>query len=312
MTNMGYTAEQRDKLKTPLCGAMTKRGVRCRAFAGQGTDHLGVGTCKYHGGATPAAKKHAIDLEAKARLVKLGQPLTHTSAPEALDGLLRATAGHVAWLQQEIMEMEDLGTAEAAVLLRMYDTERDRLTRITEVALKNGLDEAKVRMEKSRADLLVRRIKDAAKIAGLSKAQLELFGAALRKSLAENTINDDPDEAARSLADADNRVEELRSGIEAGKERSRVADERRIAEEAERRAAKLAGLVPASEMMLDAPAPEPEPELPRYRVVFFKGRERVEQEFAAESEADAKDRAGRLTPGGTNAVATVELVAEAA
>lgn len=35
------------------CGAMTKRGVPCRAPAGRGTDHPGVGRCRNHGGASP-------------------------------------------------------------------------------------------------------------------------------------------------------------------------------------------------------------------------------------------------------------------
>jgi len=292
---------------------MTKRGVRCRAFAGQGTDHLGVGTCKYHGGATPAAKKHAINLEAKARLVKLGQPLTHTSAPEALDGLLRTTAGAVEWLRQEIMELDDLGTNEAAVLLRMHDDERALLLRITEVALKNGLDEAKILIEKRRAQATVEAIQSAAKEAAMTEHQRQMFGAALRRNLAANTAHDDPEEAKRALADADAQVERARSVIEADNERERNRTQQRITAEAERRAVKLAGLVPASEMVLEAPEPERERnDLNRYRVVYFKGRERVEQEIPAGSERDAKDRAGKLTPGGTSAVATVELVAEAA
>jgi rubredoxin len=41
----GNTSEQRDHLSTPLCGARKKTGEECRAFAGQGTPHLGVGNC---------------------------------------------------------------------------------------------------------------------------------------------------------------------------------------------------------------------------------------------------------------------------
>jgi len=39
----------------PKCGAKTRAGGGhpCRRVAGHGTNHLGMGRCKYHGGATP-------------------------------------------------------------------------------------------------------------------------------------------------------------------------------------------------------------------------------------------------------------------
>lgn len=38
---------------TTLCNARTRSGGTCSRVAGFGTDHLGQGRCKYHGGATP-------------------------------------------------------------------------------------------------------------------------------------------------------------------------------------------------------------------------------------------------------------------
>lgn len=35
------------------CGAETRTGGTCQQVAGMGTDHPGVGRCKYHGGCTP-------------------------------------------------------------------------------------------------------------------------------------------------------------------------------------------------------------------------------------------------------------------
>src|SRR3954452_20143301 len=119
---MAHTSDQRDSLATPLCGASKKDGSQCRAFAGQGTDHLGVGPCKYHGGSTTSHKKHAVVLEAKQRMVKLGHPVQAIAPGQALLGLLRASAGHVVWISEEIQALEDLGTHEAEVLLRMYDS----------------------------------------------------------------------------------------------------------------------------------------------------------------------------------------------
>ena len=37
----------------PKCGATTRAGHPCKRPAGSGTDHVGEGRCKHHGGATP-------------------------------------------------------------------------------------------------------------------------------------------------------------------------------------------------------------------------------------------------------------------
>lgn len=40
------------------CNARTRSGGYCKNRAGYGTDHVGVGRCKFHGGSTPV--KHAL------------------------------------------------------------------------------------------------------------------------------------------------------------------------------------------------------------------------------------------------------------
>jgi hypothetical protein len=35
------------------CGAKTRAGGRCKNAAGFGTDHVGAGRCKFHGGMAP-------------------------------------------------------------------------------------------------------------------------------------------------------------------------------------------------------------------------------------------------------------------
>lgn len=41
----------------PRCGAKTKAGTPCQQKAGWGTDHVGTGRCKLHGGASKGAPK---------------------------------------------------------------------------------------------------------------------------------------------------------------------------------------------------------------------------------------------------------------
>ena len=44
--------------RLPFCGAKTRAGTPCKRPAGWGTDHVGEGRCKLHGGATPRGPLH--------------------------------------------------------------------------------------------------------------------------------------------------------------------------------------------------------------------------------------------------------------
>ena len=220
------TPEQRDK--HALCGAKKRNGEKCRAWAGMGTDHPGIGPCRFHAGNTTNHRKHAVALQAKQRMIQLGTPIEDVTAPEALIGLLRSSAGTVKWVRDEIAELDDLGTNEAAVLLRLYDDERAMLLRVSEAAVRAGIAEHLIKLETARAMTTLQVIRDAARDAGLNATQLQALGVSLRKRLAEATGDPGADEADARLAEL----------------RQRIADddERRVAAIAERRAQELSGL----------------------------------------------------------------------
>jgi hypothetical protein len=137
-----HTPEQRSL--HDLCGARKRNGDTCRAFAGQGTDHHGVGRCKYHGGATRSHVKSAAKKEAAARMAGFGVQLDISPA-EALLSMVRLSAGHVAYLQQEIEQDSDESPYERAVLWEAWNAERDRLTRTAKAAVESGCAIAMVR-----------------------------------------------------------------------------------------------------------------------------------------------------------------------
>ena len=234
----GETPEQRDT--HALCGAKNRNGKSCRAWAGLGTDHPGVGACRWHGGATTAHNKHAIALEAKRRMIQLGTPIEDITAPKALMGLLKASAGTVKWVRDEIAELDDLGTNEAAVLLRLHDDERAMLLRVSEAAVRAGVAENLIRLETVQAETTFRAIRDAASDAGLNATQLQALGVSLRKRLAEAS-----GEASDADA-ADARLAELRAKIQAD-------DERRIESAAAKRPPAEATYLPSEWV-----APEPD------------------------------------------------------
>lgn len=57
------------------CGAQRRSGGTCRQPAGWGTKHTGYGTCKLHGGATPAATTYAYALAEPERARKIWRAL---------------------------------------------------------------------------------------------------------------------------------------------------------------------------------------------------------------------------------------------
>jgi hypothetical protein len=179
---MAMTSEARSSY--PLCSAKRKSGVPCRAFAGQGTDHLGTGRCKYHGGSTPSHKTAAAKEEAERKMAILGSTVNVTPA-QALMGILRSTAGSVAWLDAEVKALDDLESMEGKSIVRLWSDERDRLTRIASACLSAGIGKAEVEMAEEQTEALAKAINAAmSHVGGLSHDQKRQFGQALRHELA--------------------------------------------------------------------------------------------------------------------------------
>ncbi len=140
---MAHTPEQRDK--NPLCGAKKKNGEKCRKFAGEGTEHFGVGRCRYHLGNTKSHQMNAVTQEARRTMVEFGQPIPIQPA-EALLGVLHLSAGHLNWLREELAATKDKHGFESQVLLRAWNDERDRIARISKAALDVGVAEKQIKL----------------------------------------------------------------------------------------------------------------------------------------------------------------------
>lgn len=188
-----------------VCGARKKDGTTCKAFAGIGTGHLGIGKCKWHGGSTPSHLKYAVKIDAQRRMAKLGAPIEVDPA-EALLWTVHAAAGHATWLREQVAELPDLGTThEARVLVELYGGERDRLTRAAKAALDAGIAEREIRLAEATAETIVRAIHRATKVIGLTPA----VAAALNKAVAEELRSL---EAAPEPASMELRTLEARGG----------------------------------------------------------------------------------------------------
>lgn len=90
-------------------GDATVVGRPCRNVAGFGTDHLGSGPCKFHGGNLPTVRRKAknalADAALRAQLKEFGVPLRGVTPEAALLHMVREAAGNVAYLGARVAEL---------------------------------------------------------------------------------------------------------------------------------------------------------------------------------------------------------------
>lgn len=145
----------------------------CTRPAGWGTDHVGEGSCKLHGGSTRSGKKKAQKSAAKKARDTFGLPKEIDPAQALLEEVWR-TQGHVVWLGEVVRQLrkkdiawgitkvktggEDRGTTQEAKInayVALYQDERKHLVRVTSEAVKAGVEEKRLTLETHRAEMVV-------------------------------------------------------------------------------------------------------------------------------------------------------------
>ncbi len=187
-------------MSAPACGARKADGSRCRQPAGFGTDHKGIGNCKFHGGASPGGRKHAARQRARRELLRLGvEPIPAVDPVELVLALSAEAAGNVEALRHRVAAGVDVATPDGQALVELYGAERDRAARLARVSVTVG------------AELIARRVysETAAKVAtavrriitdpaaGLTLAQQD----ALRQAVARDLRGDTQPAAPAALTE---------------------------------------------------------------------------------------------------------------
>ncbi len=149
----------------PRCGGTNRAGEPCRQAAGWGTDHVGSGNCKNHGGSSPNGKKAAERQRAIQAVATYGLPREIDPHSALLEELHR-TAGHVAWLGQLIGDLEQAklkqyqrteagGTVERpAIWVQLYAEERAHFTRVAKTCVDVGIEERRVTLAEQQGALI--------------------------------------------------------------------------------------------------------------------------------------------------------------
>jgi hypothetical protein len=176
-----HTPEQRDKHE--LCGAKKRSdGKPCRKFAGEGTDHFGIGRCRLHGGSTRTHRVGAEKVQADRVRAKFGAP-KKVLPGDALMEMLWIAYGQVYWLQAEIDRLDDTTTLEAMALIRAHRDERDRCARVAATALDAGVAERQVRVMEMYAEAIGRLLKGILTDLRLTPAQDKIAPEVVRRNL---------------------------------------------------------------------------------------------------------------------------------
>lgn len=155
-----------------FCGARTRSGGKCKRRAGFGTDHVGYGNCKSHGGSTPSGRQAAAR-EELAGFMASAAPLMDADPIEALLYCVRRASGMAAWLRlkcQGVEDAQELKDGELNVWGRLESEALDRLARFSKMALDAGVAERRVRLAEQVGALIAQAMEQALAEEGLPPA----------------------------------------------------------------------------------------------------------------------------------------------
>jgi hypothetical protein len=178
------TADQPGDRDKPLCGGKRRgegAGKTCTRPAGWGTDHVGTGRCKLHGGKTPSHQQAGQKALAERAVATFGLPREIDPRDALLEEVYR-TAGAVDWLHQQVQalqvddvvwgvteevvkdsgEFPGIDTTQAAkvnVWVQLWQQERAHLVRVAKEAINAGIEERRVRIAEQQGALLAGVIK---------------------------------------------------------------------------------------------------------------------------------------------------------
>ena len=168
----------------PTCAARKRDGSGgvCALKAGWGTDHVGFGRCKLHGGANPSGRKSASIIRARMEVAEWGARMDITPA-EALLELVQTKAAEVAYWTYRVGQLTDADRAglivssttdeqgqgpqgssdksvtvhssDLNVFLKALHKAQEQLATFSAAALRAGVDEALVRIAAVQASAVI-------------------------------------------------------------------------------------------------------------------------------------------------------------
>lgn len=187
-----------DEVRCAGTNKETGEGCRMRAVAG-------AAVCAHHGGGAPQVRAKAKERDtlkkARAMVDTYGLPIEITPE-QAILAEVHRTAGHVAWLEQQVRELdpgdliwgvtrvkeggEDRGTTREAavhVWLKLYRDERAHLAKVSADAIRVGIEDRRVKLAETQGAMVANAIRAILADLKLTAAQQALVGAVVPQHL---------------------------------------------------------------------------------------------------------------------------------
>jgi hypothetical protein len=168
------------------CGANKRGGGTCQKAAGWGTEHPGIGRCKFHLGNAPNHVKAAASEELRTLL---GKPVD-VHPLDAIIMCIKIRAGEVQWLSLKMEELNEKDWVEDTIAgkqfhlyAREYRAAQDALVRYSQIAISLGIAERAVKLAETHAESIARLLNGIKTELGLSSAQLERWPVVVRRNL---------------------------------------------------------------------------------------------------------------------------------
>ncbi len=141
-----------------LCGAQrpnAPKGTTCKLVAGHGTDHVGTGRCKRHGGTTPTHKRAAEVELAKQAVQRYGLAVDVDPA-EAMMQAVATSYGQVLYLRAAVARLKSPWTADGPhVAWTMLKAEEKHHREVCRDAAAAGVARRHIEMQEAMARKLV-------------------------------------------------------------------------------------------------------------------------------------------------------------
>lgn len=165
MTDDAITPEDFPEVEGKCNGKLSKgKPGRCTQKAGWGTEHVGIGKCKLHGGKTGTHNRHAQIKIAKAEAAKYGTPIEMGPAESLLAELAR-THGWISFFESQVGELrphdlvwgktrhkvggEDRGStheAKPSIWFQLLQEQRKHLVAVIDSCTRSGVAEHMMRL----------------------------------------------------------------------------------------------------------------------------------------------------------------------
>jgi hypothetical protein len=146
----------------PCAASRRSNGAPCTLPAGWGTDHLGIGRCKLHGGCTPSHVNAARKAVAEEAALHFGLSIEVDPQQALLDEVHRC-AGAIAYYEAQVVAIEEdeggvtvptMFGPTPTVYVALLGKERERLVKVAAECIRLGLDARRVELAEQQGRLI--------------------------------------------------------------------------------------------------------------------------------------------------------------